>query len=129
MKSCTDARVLEGARILVVDDEFMIASSVSYLLGDAGASVAVTTTLPDALKAASTENLSAALLDIRLGRGTSEPVADVLARRGVPFLFFSGMGVPDALREKFPAVRALPKPMGFHALLSAIVALLPAHVA
>ncbi|HZP64799.1 MAG TPA: hypothetical protein VFB32_00695 [Rudaea sp.] len=115
---------LNGARILIVDDEFVIAADLEFLFGDAGASVAVRTTLSAALEAARSDEFTAALLDIRLGTESSEPVADVLASRGIPFLFFSGQSVPDGMRAKFPNVRSLLKPARFGDLLSATAELL-----
>lgn len=115
---------LRGCKILIVDDEFLIAADIEYLFSDAGAEVAVTTTLPGALAAAAAQGLNAALLDLRLGNESSEPVADLLIERGIPFLFFSGQSLPEAMRQKFPRVRCLLKPVGFRDLLGAAAGLL-----
>ncbi|HZP64798.1 MAG TPA: response regulator [Rudaea sp.] len=108
-----------GVRILIVDDEFMIAADIQWMLSDAGAEVAVTTSLSAALDVVRNEHVSAALLDVRLGNDTSEPVADLLAAKGIPFLFFSGVSLPCRMRAKFPDARTLVKPVAFCELLSA----------
>jgi hypothetical protein len=59
----------------------------------------VTTPLPVALR----ESLDAALLDVYLIDQTVEPVADVLARRGIPFAFvtaYSRRHLPEALQGR-----------------------------
>jgi CheY-like chemotaxis protein len=121
---------LEGAQILVVDDEFLIASDLETLFSAAGARVEITTTLFSALGAARFDNLSAALLDVRLGQATSAPVADVLEKRGIPFLFFSAYALSNEMRARFPQARALFKPLNIGNLLNAVEGLLkPHHVA
>lgn len=125
MQTSADAsRPLGGAYILIVDDEFLIASDVEFLFSDAGARVHLSATLADALAAARAEPFSAALLDIRLGIEFSEAVADTLLARGIPFLFFSGQSIPEHMRVKFPQARLLLKPMGFHELVGAVIELL-----
>jgi len=112
---------LRGMRILVVDDEFLIVSLIEETLHDAGAEIVTAATLRTALKTASHEPLSAALLDIRLGRQTSEAVADVLAARRVPFVFYSGQMVPDRIREKHPHAQVLNKPSRQEAFVEAML--------
>jgi len=101
---------LRGMRILVADDEFLIAVLIEETLRDAGAEISTAATLPLALKSANDEPLAAAVLDVRLGRQTSETVADVLAARGVPFVFYTGQALPDHVRQKYPYARVLNKP-------------------
>jgi DNA-binding response OmpR family regulator len=105
-----DDKRLEGKRLLIADDEFLIALCIQETFRDAGAEVVTAATLQDALKIASDEPLSAALLDVRLGRQTTEPVADVLAARAVPFVFYSGQALPALIRAKHPDARVLMKP-------------------
>ena len=64
--------------------------------------------------------MTVALLDIRLGKQTSESVAHVLARRGIPFLFFSGQPVPESMRAQFAHTPALAKPLAIQSLLQAM---------
>ena len=112
---------LQGMRILVADDEFLIAVLIEEILRDAGAEIITAATLSAALKTANDEPLSAALLDVRLGRQTTEEVADVLAKRAVPFVFYSGQALPSRMREKHPNARLLNKPSGQEAFAEAML--------
>lgn len=112
---------LQGMRVLVVDDEFLIAIAIEETLKDAGADIVSAATLPAALKIATEEQLSAALLDVRLGRQTSEEVADMLASRAIPFVFYSGQPLPDSMRAKHPGAQVLIKPIRHDAFIEAIL--------
>ncbi|OHV80452.1 response regulator [Rhizobium sp. LCM 4573] len=116
-----DVQALQGMRVLVVDDEFLIAIAIEDVLKDAGADIVSAVTLPAALKIATEEPLSAALLDVRLGRETSEEVADTLAARAIPFVFYSGQPLPDSMREKHPGAEVLVKPIRHDAFVQAIL--------
>src|ERR1700710_1124273 len=86
---------LDGVRVLVVDDEILIALDIEATFLEAGAeAVILCLTLSEALSAAAAENLSVATLDVRLGRETSEAVAALLYERGIPFIFYSGQSLP-----------------------------------
>lgn len=110
---------LKDANILIVDDEYLIALNLEMLFFDKGARVSVATTLSSALDVALSDSFCAALLDFRLGRQTIEPVANVLARRGIPFLFFSAHPIPVGLRARYPGAPTLRKPTGIQQLLGA----------
>ena len=85
------ARCLEGARILLVEDEVIIAMDLVMSLEDAGAQVTHTTRLSRALRLAADLALDAAILDVNLGGGdTCEPIAEALRQQGVPFLLHTG---------------------------------------
>lgn len=103
--------ILAGARILVVDDEFMIALDLEMLLLEAGAAQVLTcASLAEGLDAARTAPIDAAVLDVRLGAETSEPVAAALAARAVPFIFYSGQPLAEVMRRAYPGVRLIAKP-------------------
>ncbi|HET6308860.1 MAG TPA: response regulator [Rhodopila sp.] len=101
---------LRGTRILVVDDEFLIAAALEDALRDAGSDTVCALTLAAALECAGSERLSAAVLDVRLGRHSIEPVADALAARQVPFMFYTGQALPEQLCGKYPHTKVLLKP-------------------
>ena len=84
--------LLEGTRILVVEDEVVIGADLRDALVSAGADVTYARTAQRALKALDhLDDLDIAVLDVSLGpRDTCEPVANVLRTRGVPFLLHSG---------------------------------------
>ncbi|UCI16986.1 response regulator [Mesorhizobium sp. B2-1-8] len=116
---------LSGARILVADDEILIALDIVDILADAGAQVVgPCTTLAETLKFAQHEELSAATLDIRLGRETTEAVAAALADRGIPFIFYSGQALPASIEARWPNCQVIGKPADQDALVNALKVLL-----
>lgn len=118
-------RPLEGMRILVADDEIMIALNLEDSFRDEGATTVSASTVAQAIKGANDPSLTAAVLDVRLGFETTEKVADVLQSRGIPFLFYSGQSLPETMRAKFPAAPCLAKPVKQSAFLRALLALVP----
>ena len=89
---------LAGARVLVVDDEFLIAAQLQCDLTEAGAEViGPSHTLQAALALAEREHLTAAILDIQLGRDSVGPGRAAPYRSGdfVRFLHRTGAYRPD----------------------------------
>src|SRR5580704_2712481 len=89
-----DTSALAGRRILVVEDEMMIAMLVEDMLAELGCSVVGPAHALDvALNLARTESgLDAALLDVNLGGQPVFAVADALRAKGVPAIFSTGYG-------------------------------------
>ena len=92
-----DAARLGSLRLLVVEDEALVAMLVEDELTEAGATVLGTAaTVEDALHrieaACADGGLDACLLDMNLGGRSALPVADRLAQRNVPFIFMTGYG-------------------------------------
>jgi DNA-binding response OmpR family regulator len=84
---------LAGRRVLVVEDEVMVAMLVESVLEDEQcAIVGPIGDLDAALTAAACEVLDLAVLDINLNGEMVFPVAELLSERGVPFLLLSGYG-------------------------------------
>src|SRR5271155_4019332 len=90
----TETPSLKGRRILVVEDEMMIAMLVDDMLSELGCSVVGPAHgLDAALDLARTEvGLDAALLDVNLGGQPVFAVADALRAKGVPAIFSTGYG-------------------------------------
>ncbi len=87
------ASSLEGRRVLVVEDELLVAMLVETALEDERCIiVGPCDTVSDALRAAQTEKLDLAVLDVNLAGEMVFPVAEVLTERGIPFLLLSGYG-------------------------------------
>jgi len=82
-----------GQKLLVVEDEYIVAADFALRLEDAGAEVVGPAgCVQDALELVETEGgrLDAAVLDVNLAGELVYPVADALASRGVPFVFTTG---------------------------------------
>lgn len=114
----------DGSRVLVVEDEALVAMDLETSLLRAGFAVAG----PAATVAAGTElaaagPLRAAVLDINIAGELVFPVADALAGRGIPFLFVTGYG-PEILPARFRGRPLLRKPCSPRAVLAALEALL-----
>jgi DNA-binding response OmpR family regulator len=85
---------LEGVRVLLVEDEYLVASLIEEILETAGC--IVTGPIPrlaQAVDAADRERCDAAVLDVNLAGERIYPVADILSRRNIPFVFVTGYGV------------------------------------
>jgi DNA-binding response OmpR family regulator len=101
---------LQGIRIALVEDEFMIAEELAEILRDEGAEVlGPFSNLPKALEMAGLERIDVALLDVNLGGSPIYPVAQTLADRGIPFLFMTGYS-PDVLPEEHRSHPIIRKP-------------------
>ncbi len=84
---------LEGLRVLVVEDEFLVATLIEDMLRSAGCVVSgPVPRLAEALDAVHRGTFDAAVLDVNLAGDRIDPVADVLSRRNVPFVFVTGYG-------------------------------------
>ena len=102
---------LRGLRILVVEDNALLAMTVDSILQNAGAEVAGPVgTLSEAEQVAAAEPLSGALLDIKLNSDEIWSVARILIDRGVPFIFCSGHFDRDSLPREWSTVPILTKP-------------------
>lgn len=93
------ASSLQGRRVLVVEDEALIAMDVAATLEDAGCIVVgPASTLAQAKAEIATATLDAALLDANLAGQPVDELAAALAARSIPFAFLTGYG-----RQALPA--------------------------
>lgn len=107
-------------RVLVVEDEMMIALMLEDMLLDLGHDVVgLAMRLPQALALARSAEIDLAILDVNLDGRMSFPVAAVLAERGVPFFFASGYG-PDGVEPPFEDRLTIRKPFEAKDLRGAI---------
>jgi DNA-binding response OmpR family regulator len=117
--------LLAGARILVVEDDALVALDLTEALTDAGAAVVgPATTLAAAFRHATNGKLSAALLDVRLGSETVFPAAKVLSDRGVPLAFHTGDPDASTLARAWPESEVLTKPASRVAIVGTLAKLL-----
>lgn len=101
---------LAGRRVLVVEDEMLVALLVEDMLTDAGCIViGPFARVADALAAAKAQLVDLAVLDVNVAGEKVFPVAHALEERGVPFLFVTGYG-QAALPQDRPDWEAVAKP-------------------
>lgn len=109
-------------RIFIVDDEALIAFEMADALEDLGFEVVGPSThLKDALGMAQEEDFDVACLDVNLGAGkTSEPIARVLAERGIPYVYITAY---EAHQIKFlkPDDKVVRKPVSIADLKQALI--------
>jgi DNA-binding response OmpR family regulator len=112
---------LSGRRILIVEDEYLIASEMATALDDAGAEViGPTAHLHEALELLDTGvPLDGAVLDIHLHGVTSFPLVDILVRRGVPVIFATGYG-SESIPDRYRDIGRCEKPVDAAAILRAL---------
>jgi CheY-like chemotaxis protein len=105
--------MLAGYRVLVVEDEPLVAESLSDLLTEAeGVPVGPTRSVGEAQQLIRTNpSLDAALLDLNLPDGLVTPVLEALSARGIPSVVYTGGAVPEDLRQRHPDLIALVKPV------------------
>lgn len=94
---------LTGRRVLIVEDESLVAMLLETILEDMGCTpVGPASNIDDGLAmVADSEHLDAALLDVNVAGRQVFPVAEALKARGVPFVFSTGYGeggLPDEWR-------------------------------
>jgi DNA-binding response OmpR family regulator len=114
---------LAGLRVMVVEDEMLIAMLIEDTLLDQGCVVlGPFITLKDSLLAVQDLEIDLALLDVNLRGEKVYPVAEILAARGVPFLLLSGYG-NDAVPADHPGWEAVSKPFVVADLVAKLAAL------
>jgi CheY-like chemotaxis protein len=97
-------------RVLVVEDEILVAMDLQAVLEDGGYDpVGPASTVAQAL-ALIERGVDAALLDVNLGREDSLPIAEALLTRGHPFVFLTGYAARD-FPERFASAPRLIKPV------------------
>jgi CheY-like chemotaxis protein len=112
------------ASVFVVEDEALIRMMVADMVVELGHQVAAEAgDLASALEHAHRGAFDLALLDVRLGNHSVQPVAEALARRNVPFVFASGYGA-DGVPDEFAKHPRLQKPFRIEQLERCIAELL-----
>ena len=114
-------KTFHGRRVLVVEDDMMIAMMVEDMLIDLGCQViGPARDMSEAFAfARDAKALDLALLDINLGSEMVFPVADMLRARGIRLIFCSGYG-ETALRASDSGCAVLRKPSRLHDLAAAL---------
>lgn len=115
------AGALQDGIALIVEDNVIIAMEAEDVLRGLGFNdCRIAGSVRTALEIVESGQVSFAMLDINLGKDTSEPVAHVLLERGVPFIFASGYGERSLTTGPFKAMPVVTKPYGEREVRAAI---------
>lgn len=120
---------LVGKRVLVVEDEILVAMLIEETLADAGCVVVGPfSRVAEAISAVVGERIDIALLDVNVADQKVFSVAEALEMRGIPFVFLTGYG-SLALPKERPLWVALSKPFDVGTLLGKLEKQIGAHPA
>jgi DNA-binding response OmpR family regulator len=112
---------LQGLRILVLEDEYLIAMDVEQLCRDHGAeAISISRALPE-MGADDAIDFDVAIIDVMLGNVSTFPFAEILRERGIPFLFATGYVDSREHYSDFADVEVVGKPYDPENLVSAIL--------
>ncbi len=116
-----DELPLKGARILIAEDDAILALDLMTVLQAAGAEVlGPARTLAETVALAASHALTCAVLDVNLRDETSLPAAQLLQKRHTGIVFYTGYDDLDALRRDWPGAQVLSKPASPELLRQAV---------
>jgi len=100
-------------KVLILDDQQLIAYNMAKMLEKSGFEIiGPYANISTALKGLENLNPDIAILDINMGDGTtSEPLADELMERNIPFAFVTGYGSVDIISTRFKDIIKMHKPV------------------
>lgn len=105
---------LSARNCLIVEDNFVIARGMrEQIIGmGLGGAAELAASVEDALAVVDSGRIDFAILDVNLGAGTtSEPIADRLVEKGIPFLFVTGYGDSNSIPGGYADHARLKKPV------------------
>lgn len=109
-------------RILIMEDEFIVALDLSDMTQDLGFEVeGPYATLAEGRRAIDQHRPDAAILDVQLADGEVYPLADLLMQLGVPIIFHSGHADQTSLLARYPTARNASKPCPAELIASYLV--------
>jgi CheY-like chemotaxis protein len=110
-KASERATVLSGNRLLLVEDETLVGMMMKDTLTELGFEVVGPySTMKAATAAVNTEKFDGAILDVNLAGELIYSLAEIVERRGLPFIFVTGYG-SDGIDSRFAKVPILQKPI------------------
>jgi CheY-like chemotaxis protein len=119
------SRRASGLRVLLVEDENLVALLLGDMLAELGHTVVgPVARLGKALEIAQREAFDVAILDVNINGEKAYPIAEALAARGIPFVFSTGYD-KKSLREPYSDRPALQKPFERHDLQRLLAELAP----
>jgi DNA-binding NtrC family response regulator len=112
--------MLSGLRILVVEDEPLVAEHIADVLTEAEGSVIGPFSRQGEARqlVRNGTKVDVALLDVNVGDGPATPLLEALAARGIPTLMYTGGELPASVRKRHPDLTVLSKPVTSARLLS-----------
>ena len=114
-------QALRGARILIAEDDELLALDMMDLLENAGTEIlGPAATLARTLILARSASLACAVLDVNLDQELVFPAALVLRKRGVRIIFYTGSGQFERLRRDWPDACVLAKPAPHNLLMQSV---------
>jgi len=118
---------LDQSAVLIVDDEPFIALDLAMAVEDAGGFVVGPAgSVREALALLEHAQITAAILDVNLGDGDISPIVEILMARGIPLVFQTGVGLPQALKSRYPGLLVYAKPVHSDQLVQTLVGLIRA---
>ncbi|RWE30025.1 MAG: response regulator [Mesorhizobium sp.] len=112
---------LSGLQVLVVEDAFLLALDLSDQLTDSGCAViGPAASVEQALQQIDGITLDGAVLDVNLRGERSFPIAELLASRGIPFVFLTGYDSTTVFPDALQHAPRLSKPVDSQALTEAV---------
>lgn len=117
-------QLLNSARILLVEDEFLIAMDVEQLCRESGAADVRVVANRDELGAALLDDFDAdaAILDVKISGAWTVDFARLLRDRDIPFIFATGYSDLEALFDDFSGVPVIGKPYTGMEVIEALAA-------
>jgi len=122
-KRASSDKPLKDLRILVMEDEFLIAMDVEQICNDHGAEeVVIMRTLKELDDHTIVERgISVAVVDVMLAGESTVEFAKTLQESRIPFVFATGYAENEHLFEAFPGIRVVGKPYSGPALVTALL--------
>ena len=112
---------LTGTHILLVEDNFLVGSSLKLMLEELGCEVTgPAPSLERARELALEKTYHGALLDINIIGGSSASVAEILLSKDCPIIFVTGYASPMNLSDQLMNIRRLNKPVDVKMLREAL---------
>ena len=121
MSPAQSIRPLDGAHILVVEDEAILALDLAFIIESSGGCVAgPMSRLDQAMRYDDIQRLDAAIIDVDIAGTEVFPLADRLDEANVPIVFHTGRMDIGTLTARYPEARVVRKPSGETQLVGAL---------
>lgn len=99
-------------RVLVVEDNFLVGMLMTGMIRKLGYEpIGPVPSVEEGLRRAGNDEIVGGVLDVNIRGGTSEPIAEVLESRGIPFFFVTGYASPLLISTRLKGTPRLTKPV------------------